>query len=144
MVASIPAFSTCHFHVVPRAPGVPADKKTGSVVLYRRIKPVCAWGQLVDSFNVLFKWHFLRRACCRYMSTYRVMQLNLDNSSSAIKTVHWQLRTLQRSWRLMCILDVSWNCFWLQACNQCKLFEWFLIVACCVISIYVYLQYSLW
>ena len=36
----IPAFSTCLFHVVPRIPGGAADKKTGPVVPYRRIKPV--------------------------------------------------------------------------------------------------------
>ena len=41
VVASIPAFSTCLFHVVPRVPGGAADKKTaGPVVPYGRIKPV--------------------------------------------------------------------------------------------------------
>ena len=37
---SIPAFSACLFHVVPRIPGGAADDKTGPVVLYGRIKPV--------------------------------------------------------------------------------------------------------
>jgi hypothetical protein len=37
---SIPAFSPCLFHVVPRVPGGATDKKTGPIVLYRQIKPV--------------------------------------------------------------------------------------------------------
>ena len=40
VAGSIPAFSTCLFHVVPRVPGGAADKKTVIVVPYGRIKPV--------------------------------------------------------------------------------------------------------
>ena len=41
VAGSIPAFSTCLFHIlVPRVPGGAADKKTGPLVLYRRIEPV--------------------------------------------------------------------------------------------------------
>ena len=40
VAGSIPAFSTCLFHVVPRVPGGAVDEKTGPVVLYGRIKPV--------------------------------------------------------------------------------------------------------
>ena len=40
VAGSIPAFSTCLFHVVPRVPGGAADEKTGPVVPYGRIKPV--------------------------------------------------------------------------------------------------------
>ena len=38
VAGSIPAFSTCLFHVVPRVPGGATDKKTGPIVLYRQIK----------------------------------------------------------------------------------------------------------
>ena len=40
VAGSIPALSTCLFHVVPRVSGGAADEKTGSVVPYGRIKPV--------------------------------------------------------------------------------------------------------
>ena len=41
VAGSIPAFSTCLFHVVPsRVPGGAADEKTGHVVLYGRMQPV--------------------------------------------------------------------------------------------------------
>ena len=40
VAGSIPAFSICLFHVVPRVPGGAADKKTGPVLPYGRIKPV--------------------------------------------------------------------------------------------------------
>ena len=40
VAGSIPALSTCLFHVVPRVPGGVADKKTGPVVPYGRLKPV--------------------------------------------------------------------------------------------------------
>ena len=40
VAGSIPALSTCLFHVVPRVPGGEADEKTGPVVLYRQIKQV--------------------------------------------------------------------------------------------------------
>ena len=40
VAGSIPAFSTCLFHLVPRVLGCVADEKTGPVVPYRRIKPV--------------------------------------------------------------------------------------------------------
>ena len=62
VAGSIPAFSTCLFHVVPRVPGYAAYEKTGPVVLYRRIKPVLIvsnnsfiWARVrsLDSFNVL-------------------------------------------------------------------------------------------
>ena len=36
---SIPAFSTCLFHVVPRVLGSAADEKTGPIVPYGSIKP---------------------------------------------------------------------------------------------------------
>ena len=39
MAGSIPAFSTCLFHVVPRVPGGAADGKIHSVI-DRQIKPV--------------------------------------------------------------------------------------------------------
>ena len=42
VAGSIPEFSTCLFHVVPRVPGGAADEKTGPVVPYRRIRPVLA------------------------------------------------------------------------------------------------------
>ena len=62
MAGSIPAFSTCLFHVVPRVPGGAADEKTGPVVPYKQIKPVLIvsiysfiWARvrLLDSLNVL-------------------------------------------------------------------------------------------
>ena len=41
VVGSIPAFSACLFHVVPRFPGGAAEEKTGPVVPpYGRTKPV--------------------------------------------------------------------------------------------------------
>ena len=62
VAGSIPAFSTCLFHVVPRVPGGAVDEKIGPVVLYGRMKPVLIasiysfiWAQarLLDSFNIL-------------------------------------------------------------------------------------------
>ena len=62
VAGSIPAFSTCLFHVVPRVPGGAADEKTGPVVPYGRIKLVLIvsiysfiWARvrLLDSFNIL-------------------------------------------------------------------------------------------
>ena len=40
VAGSIPAFSTCLFHVVPRVLGGAADEKAGPVVPCGRIKPV--------------------------------------------------------------------------------------------------------
>ena len=40
VAGSIPAFSTCLFHVVPRVPGGAAEEKTAPVVPYRQTKPV--------------------------------------------------------------------------------------------------------
>ena len=62
VASSIPAFSTCLFHVVPRVLWGVADKKTGPVVLYGRINLVLIvsiysfiWARvrLLHSFNVL-------------------------------------------------------------------------------------------
>ena len=40
VACSIPTYSTCLFHVVPRVLGDAADEKTGPIVPYGRIKPV--------------------------------------------------------------------------------------------------------
>ena len=40
VAGSIPAFSTCLFHVVPRVLGGAAEEKTGPVILYRQIKRI--------------------------------------------------------------------------------------------------------
>ena len=63
VAGSIPAFSTCRFHVVLRVPGGAADERTGPVVPYRRILQrvlivsiysfIWARVQLLDSLNIL-------------------------------------------------------------------------------------------
>ena len=40
VAGSIPAFSTCLFHVVPRVPGCVAHKKAGPIVAYGQMKTV--------------------------------------------------------------------------------------------------------